>query len=406
MTGTRPSEPSTKDATSRRDRLAQRRSRHTRVTVAVLVVAVAGALGIGAYALNSSDGPLPPVGASSNSQGFGSQGSLVPRSAIEKAAPRPLDHAHPLQLWVGGDSLAGSFGPALGDQLGALGIVKTVVDFKVSSGLWSNDIRNWDQRATDQMAKYDPEAVVFIIGTNDTPVVNRVDANDDGVPDWEATYRMKVAKMMDLLVGGAKHRTVFWLGPPTLPDEGMNRGAVEMSRVMQDEAAKRAGDVVFLDTYRLFADGDGNWSRQITDEQGRTITARIGDGVHFTQSGAAYLARAVVSLLDTRWKLTKQADLLHPIGWNFTPGSIDAVPGYSSQPTSRYRSSGRGGSSGDGDSPTTVAPVASTTIYVTPTTVEVVATTVPVTAAPTTVVTEPPTTAPPPPPPTTTPSAP
>ena len=31
------------------------------------------------------------------------------------------------------------------------------------------------------MATHDPEAVVFIIGTNDTPVVNKVDANGDGV---------------------------------------------------------------------------------------------------------------------------------------------------------------------------------------------------------------------------------
>ena len=35
------------------------------------------------------------------------------------------------------------------------------------------------------MTTDNPEAVVFIIGTNDTPVVNKVDANGDGVPDWE-----------------------------------------------------------------------------------------------------------------------------------------------------------------------------------------------------------------------------
>ena len=36
------------------------------------------------------------------------------------------------------------------------------------------------------MASDNPDAVVFIIGTNDTPVVNQVDANDDDIPDWEA----------------------------------------------------------------------------------------------------------------------------------------------------------------------------------------------------------------------------
>ena len=129
-----------------------------------------------------------------------------PRSRRRAASTTPI----PLDLWVGGDSLAGLLGPALGDQVGATGIVKTVIDYKTSSGLWSNDIRNWDQRATEQMALVKPEAVVFIIGANDTPVVNNVDSNGDKIPDWETEYRLKVARMMDLLIGPA-HRTVFWL---------------------------------------------------------------------------------------------------------------------------------------------------------------------------------------------------
>jgi hypothetical protein len=168
-----------------------------------------------------------------------------------------------------------------------------------------------------------------------------------------------------------------------------------MGEVMREEAAKRPDDVVYVDTYKLFASSDGGWSRTIQDEKGDTITARISDGVHFTESGARYLARAVFSLLDARWHLTQQADLLHPIGWNFAPGSVDAVPGYRSKPTSRYHS---GSSSG---SDTSAVPVAETTTFPeTPTSAIVVATTVvaptvPPTVAPTTtpVATAPPTSA-------------
>ncbi|HEV7526419.1 MAG TPA: DUF459 domain-containing protein [Acidimicrobiia bacterium] len=339
----------------------------TRIAVAIVLVALATGAGITAYAVNTSNqdahaaGPTEP-----KASNFGNDGTLIPKNVARATPPRALDHAHPLNLWVGGDSLAGLFGPQLGDQAGATGVVRTVIDYKTSSGLWSNDIRNWYQRAQDQMSTYKPDAVAFIIGTNDTPVVNSVDANGDNVPDWEAAYRVKVARMMDLFIGPS-HRTVYWLGPPTLgTNSSMDRGAAAMTDVMRQEAARRSPDVVFLDTYKLFSTKDGSFSRRILDENGKEILARLSDGVHFTTDGAAYLARAVFSLIDARWKFTKQADLTQPMGWIFVPGSGEVVPGYSSTPRSRYRPS-QNGSGGTGGSnvtatvaPSTVPTVAST----------------------------------------------
>jgi hypothetical protein len=394
------SDSSGADTSSRRDRLAAtRRKNRTRIIVGVLVVGVGAAIAAGAYAYNSNDPEAHAATAGGGRAGkFGREGTLVPVNAARATAPRRLDHAHPLNLWVGGDSLAGSFGPALGDQVGATGVVKTVIDYKVSSGLWSNDIRNWYERATEQMSSDNPDAVAFIIGTNDAPVVNRVDSNNDGVPDWEAEYRMKVARMMDLFIG-PNHRTVFWLGPPTLGDDNMDSGAKAIGEVMRDEAKKREPDVVYLDTYKLFSGSDGGYSRYILDEKGDEITARISDGTHFTQDGAAYLSRAVFTLIEARWRLLKQADPSHPIPWTSASGSGELVPGYSYRPTSRYRSN-------DHTSDNTAAPVAETTFVpqTSPTTFVVPTTAGP---APTTTpaVTTPVTTSPPPPPPTTVASA-
>ncbi|HWS45513.1 MAG TPA: DUF459 domain-containing protein [Acidimicrobiia bacterium] len=376
---------------SRRERLVRRRRhRHRLAVAAVVIVAVAGALGFGAYALKAD----PPAARAAGPSGatasptFGPNVTVPEVGASNAPPPRALSHAQPLRLWIGGDSLAGSFGPALGDRVGATGIVQTVVDYKVSSGLWSNDILDWYGRATDQMASVDPEAVVFIIGTNDTPVVNNYDGNHDGVPDWQPEYRAKVDRMMDLLVGGAKHRTVFWLGAPTLGAPNLDQGAVAVDQVMREEAAKRAPDVVYVDTYKLFSAKGGGYSRTILDETGRPIEVRIGDGVHFTQDGAAYLARAVFALLDARWRITKQADAAQPIGWTLAPGSGETVPGYSSAPRSRYHSSYHWQPSTGGASPDSTAPV------------NVVETVPPATTPPTTPVTVPettPVTSPPPP---------
>ncbi len=338
MTRTPPSETSDPDATTRRARLDARRRARTRISIVGLVVVIAGIGGTVAYAFNSNsaDAHAAPSEAPQAST-FGAQGTLVPTPAATVTPKRPLDHAHPLKLWIGGDSLAGSFGPALGDRVGETGVVSTVIDYKTSSGLYSNDIRNWYERATAQMTSDNPDAVVFIVGTNDASIVNNVDANGDLVPDWEAAYRLKVARMMDLLVG-PDHRTVFWLGPPTLGPSDLDRGGKALGELMRQEAAKRSPDVTYLDTYKLFSNIDGSYSRTILDENGKSIVARISDGVHFTQVGAEYLARATFSLIDARWDVSRQADLLHPIGWTNAPGSGEVVPGYSSKPRSRYQS--------------------------------------------------------------------
>jgi hypothetical protein len=159
----------------------------------------------------------------------------------------------------------------------------------------------------------------------------------------------------------------------------MDAGAKRLGEVMREEAADRAPDVVYVDTYELFSTDSGEYSRYILDEHGEEITARIGDGVHFAEGGAQYLARALFLLLDTRWSLSDRADYDNPIGWTLADGSGESVPGYASRPRSRYQSEYSG-------SPVTNAPP--TSIYIAP------PSTIP--APVTTAITAPPVTAPPP----------
>jgi hypothetical protein len=383
-----PTEAASTNGPSRRDRLAQRRKRRTRVTVALIgLLVVGGAAAAGAYVMNTSDAATPSTIHGDRSVAtFGANGTVPGVAAANQTAPRHLDHAHPLRLWIGGDSLAGSFGPALGDKVGATGVVQTTVDYKVSSGLSSNDIRDWYGHATTEMNTLNPEAVVFIIGTNDWPIVNQADSNHDGVPDWEVSYRAKVDRMMDLLIG-PNHRSVFWLGPPTLGTSDMNRAALAIGQLMQQEAAKRSPDVAYVDTYKLFATKNGDYSRNITDENGKTIEARIGDGVHFSEDGAQYLARAVYALIDTRWQLTKQADPSQPIGWTLASGSGETVPGFSSAPQSRYRTHSYTNQTYEPttfpQSPTTFVSQPSTSIAITPSSTSPPTSAAPATTTPT-----------------------
>ena len=107
----------------------------------------------------------------------GGTGRARPRprrpTTIGAATCRPLTVQRPLRLWVGGDSLAGSLGPSLGTIAGATGVVQPYFDSRVSSGLSDPGFFDWPDHATTEMARLDPEVVVFIIGTNDWTAVPR-----------------------------------------------------------------------------------------------------------------------------------------------------------------------------------------------------------------------------------------
>ena len=309
------------------------------------------------------------------------------RTLAELEPPRSISHDSPLRLWVGGDSLAGWLGPSLGKIAGATGVVATQIDYKVSSGIASDGIRNWPERALTEIAAHDPEAVVFMIGTNDASIVNHR-KNADGVYEWEPEYRLEVAQMMDLLVGGDRHRTVFWVGAPTMRTGWRDEGVKELNRVMQEEADRR-DDVVFVDSYSLFASADGEYVDSIQGPDGEYVRVRNGDGVHFTTAGGDRLASVVFALLDARWEISDQADAANPIGAEYSDGSGGYVSGSSSGSSGGGSYNGSGGSTETTDAASTTTAAAATTAPAATTTTPAATTSVP--AATTTAASTPPT---------------
>ena len=339
---------------TRRARLALRRHRVRVIVVTCLIVVLVAGAGT-AVALRAYDADSAPfLDDKAAAVGTATEPNLGP--ARKLGPPRKLSHDHPLKLWIGGDSLAGSFGPALGQMAGATGVVDATIDYKVSSGLADQGIRDWPEHAAETMASDDPDAVVFIIGTNDASIANTYDGDGDGKPDWEKDYRERVDLMMQTLVGGDRHRTVFWLGPPTLGDSNLDRGAELLGPVMAQEARKFAPDVIYVDTYKLFEGPDGGYSRSLVDDSGEEVDMRISDGVHFSIDGAEYLGNIVWKLLDKRWEISKQADPSQPIEYTIAEGSNDYVPGIGDH----YSSDDDWDDGSSDDPPATNAPSATT----------------------------------------------
>jgi hypothetical protein len=371
--------PDETESSDRRSReLARRSARQKRMNIvgSVLLVGIIALVALVATDTLRVSGSGPTL-ASGKSTATSTTVDTNQKSQLKKlkadTPPRALSNEAPLRLWVGGDSLSGELGLQLGQMVEELGIVKAHVDYKVSSGLANNGVRDWPKRFAQEQTQYKPEAIVFMVGANDASIVGSA-VNEAGVPAWEADYRVKVDKMMDLLVGGSLKRTVFWVGSPTLGTR-YNHGAQELDRVMREEAAKRP-TIVYVDAFALFS-SSGEYSVFLPDADGDRVQMRIGDGVHFTNAGAEFLAQHVYKLLDARWNLASQAAPDSPIDYTIE-GSGGTVGGTNLGGGS---SNNNGSGSATTTSPTTSAPVTTAPTTAAPTTTRPTSTTAPTTTA-------------------------
>ncbi len=266
-----------------------------------------------------------------------------PRATVHH---RALSASDPLRLWIAGDSLAGSIGPSLGKMTADTGVVQPQYDSRVSSGLLNTKFFDWPKQVTEQLALLRPEAVVFIVGTNDANVWNSSLAAD---------YRLRTETLMRQLVG-PDHREVLWVGPPVAKAKSLETGGLAVAQIQKDAAAAVPG-VTYVDAHALFADAQGQYQQSFADELGRRQVMRAGDGVHFSVAGGDYISRALYRILDRHWDLTKQSipgapkPVLETKGSTQVPGTHRSVGAQTSDP----------GSTGSGSSTTTTTTSTTTT---------------------------------------------
>src|SRR5262245_59360384 len=338
---------------SRRERRAHRtRTRWRRVAAFTATAAIVIGVGLVATETVRLGGTERPSLAGTVST---TEQHATPSTTTTPVRPcrTPLTDAAPLRLWIGGDSLAGSLGPSLGAVAGQTGVVQPQFDSRVSSGLTSPGFFDWPTHAAKEMARLDPEVVVFIIGANDFAAPMNTTPDASGDPAWKATYTKLIDDMLDAL--GADHRTVVWIGSPSFKDD-RNTQIKQLDELMSDEIAKHAG-VVYIDDYKLFTDADGKYAASLApvDQPDATpVLVRAGDGVHLTTQGADRLAQTVFPLIDAQCKVTKQA----------VAGVVKSV--IQTEGSTQVVASGRGGTvqttppatSAPAATPSTSAPVA------------------------------------------------
>src|SRR4051795_7827614 len=113
-----------------------------------------------------SDGK-PPLTAASTST---TTTELLPKP---KTTPSAAD---PAELYVAGDSDAGTFGPYLQKLMKQTGMVTTTLDYKVSSGLSRPDFFDWPSHFAQQIPSVNPDIVVVTFGGNDAQGLRNKDS--------------------------------------------------------------------------------------------------------------------------------------------------------------------------------------------------------------------------------------
>jgi len=271
-----------------RDTRRRRRQQARRRLLVLVVIALVVAASIAAVVVSRGNG-AEKTGAATPGPANAAAASPSP-----KPTPPPkvwvASKSDPVRVWVGGDSMGGELGWTVGPMLETTKVFKPTLYYKESSGICRWDFFDWGKQMKSAMRSARPDAVVMMMGTNDTQSVWR-DGKwiSYGTSEWQTAYEKRVSDMMGtMLTGGA--RRVYWVGMPMMKAPWRNSRMKLINRIIQDAAADHPG-AEYVDAWGLFVDANGDY----------VADWRLADGVHFTVAGQQRLAEAVLADIEKDW---------------------------------------------------------------------------------------------------------
>jgi hypothetical protein len=215
-------------------------------------------------------------------------------------APKPLfTAAHPLRVWVAGDSLAQVPGDALERLGGAIDVVG--VESRLSTGLARTDLYNWFSRVQEVPGQLRPDVAVLSFGADDAhDYMGGAHVGPFGSPSWVAEYTRRVDGVTREL--NALGIYVVWLGLPIPDGPGFKRSFPVVNRILERVAKAHAARSTFVDTWHLLDDFHGRFAPYLR-VHGKLTLMRLPDGVHYTQAAGDLIAQQVLAQLRAVYRL-------------------------------------------------------------------------------------------------------
>lgn len=228
--------------------------------------------------------------------------ALAPEARARRSAePYPcalFPAPRPTRVLLLGDS---NFHGPLGNRL-VLGLEAKGYDVHLrgrsASGLANPEYFDWFTEARRVLDEVRPDAVVAMIGANDTQRITwlelrgRVPFKDEAA--WAVAYEPRVRAFMQLLA--ADGRDVYYLSPT---NRGWPKAVAAVTRVreVQRRVAAALPRVHWIDMFPLSSDAHGQWLREGRDESGHTVTYRTSDRIHLTKPGGDLVGARVLRAL-------------------------------------------------------------------------------------------------------------
>jgi len=215
--------------------------------------------------------------------------------------------AHPLRVWVAGDSLAEVPGEALERKAGTGGALDIVgLESRLDTGLTRPDLYNWFTRLPHVVSELKPRVAVLFFGADDEhDYMSGVPAGHTlgplGSATWDAEYRRRVDTVTEELVASGAY--VVWVGLPITRGGGYRFGFRTVNHIVKAAVAAEPGKATFVDTWRLFADTRGEYADYLPNTHGRLLLMRAPDGVHYESAAGDLIAARVLARLHAVFDL-------------------------------------------------------------------------------------------------------
>lgn len=237
--------------------------------------------------------PRPPTGTKPGTKH--PRGPRSPVKHVERYTP-----AHPLRVWVAGDSLAEVPGQSLERLTGTKGAVDVVgVESRLATGLTRPDIYNWFTRIQQAISQLHPRVAVLSFGADDAhdymsgvPVGGTV--GPIGSASWGREYLRRVSGVTREL--NAAGIAVVWLGIPISASPPRNVRFRFVDHILATVAHEDPASASYIDAYSMFARG-GQYHAYLANTAGELVLMRASDGIHYTEPAGDLVARAVLDRL-------------------------------------------------------------------------------------------------------------
>jgi uncharacterized protein len=215
--------------------------------------------------------------------------TMVPAPTTTIPPLRTPTAEQPLQIWVGGDSIAEGLGASIEKLAGETSTLRATSQARISTGLTRPDYFDWPSAVNQVVAQKQRDVLVVVFGTNDPqPIQTATGTYSFGTPEWDAEYRARV----DAVMSAATTRKLVWVGLPVVRRENLEPKLELLDQIFVQEAAKFP-DVTYVDTRAMFSPR-GSYDAYLPAPDGTPTLVRAADGVHFSLTGYDMLAQAVI----------------------------------------------------------------------------------------------------------------